>query len=125
MLTYEIIRGMSRPQIISERDVERAAVLYAAGGQIDAIAESFGVRPSTLRGRIRARFGGLPSRLPPVADAGALDRAAALLDAVGIAAQSDEVAYLAREVRTASEAAKRAEGELCTLARFALGNEAG
>lgn len=97
---------MARPQLISDSDVDRCAALYACGGTIAALAETFSVRPVTLRKRIRDRFGVLPLRIPRPADPGWLAAAARLLDGLAAAADSFELRNMASAVRDAQRDAE-------------------
>lgn len=106
---------MARPKVVSDGQIERVAALYAVGGTLAALAVDCGVSEATLRLRLKKRYGRLPARLPKPADDGALDRAALLLEGLATAARSDEVAYLAREVRTASKMAKETSDRILAL----------
>ena len=107
---------MARPQIVTNEQIERCAALYSAGAHLGALADEYGVTASTLRHRIRRRFGALPQRLPPSADSGVLLRAASLLDSIATQGQSDEVRNMAREVRSAAAAADATNRRLVEIA---------
>jgi hypothetical protein len=92
---------MARPHTITEHEVERCAAMYACGGELWALAETFGVQPDTLRRRIVARYGGMPTRLQAPPCMGTLDSAAQLLDSMALATNSDDFRRMASAVREA------------------------
>lgn len=106
---------MARPKVVSDEQIERVAALYAVGGTLAALAVDCGVCEATLRLRLKKRYGRLPARLPKPADDSALDRAALLLEGLATAARSDELVYLAREVRAAAKMAKQIDGRILAL----------
>lgn len=96
---------MARPEVITVENVEKCAALYACGGDLGALAESYGVKADTLRRRIVRRYGALPARLPSPACTGWLGAAARLLDAMALESNCNAFRSMAGAIRDAIAAA--------------------
>ncbi len=96
------VNTMARPKLIEDWQVSRVAALIACGADINAHAADLGVKPSTLRKRIRALHGGMPLRIPRPACEGTLLAAARLIEAVNVETDSDALRRMADACREAA-----------------------